>query len=81
MKLKQHLNPATVIATLALVFAMTGGAYAANHYVITSTRQIKPRVLKKKAKAKVKAGPAGPKGAPGATGRPGPPGAAGAAGV
>jgi hypothetical protein len=66
MKLKQHLNPATGIALMALVFAMTGGAYAANHYVITSTRQIKPSVLKKKAKGKT--GPAGPNGAPGATG-------------
>jgi hypothetical protein len=36
----KHLNPAMVIAMLALVFAMTGGAYAAGRYVITSTGQI-----------------------------------------
>ena len=27
---QMHVSPATVIATLALVFAMTGGAYAAS---------------------------------------------------
>jgi hypothetical protein len=32
--------------TLALVFAMSGGAYAARRFVITSTKQIKPSVLK-----------------------------------
>jgi hypothetical protein len=29
-----------VIATLALVFAMTGGALAVGRYLITSTKQI-----------------------------------------
>jgi hypothetical protein len=38
---------ANVVATLALVLAMSGGALAASHYLITSTRQISPRVLKK----------------------------------
>ena len=33
------------MATLALIFAMSGGAYAASHYLITSTKQIKPSVL------------------------------------
>jgi hypothetical protein len=28
--------------TIALVFAMSGGAYAANHFLITSTKQISP---------------------------------------
>ena len=41
-----HFSPATVIATLALVFAMTGGAYAASKFLITSTKQISPKVLK-----------------------------------
>lgn len=68
-RLRTHLNPATVIACLALVFAMTGGAYAASHYLITKTSQIKPSVL---SSLKGKPGPAGPAGAPGA------PGAAGA---
>src|SRR5437870_10064689 len=35
------------LATLALVFAMSGGALAAHHYLINSTKQISPKVLKK----------------------------------
>jgi hypothetical protein len=65
-----------IIATIALVFAMTGGAFAAK-YLITSTKQISPSVLKK---LKGAAGPAGAPGAPGAQGPAGPAGAAGAAG-
>ncbi len=53
-----------VISTIALVFAMTGGAFAAK-YLITSTNQIKPSVLKK---LKGAAGPAGAAGAQGAQG-------------
>jgi hypothetical protein len=30
LKLRRHINVSTVIATLALIFAMSGGAYAAN---------------------------------------------------
>jgi hypothetical protein len=51
---------------------MTGGAYAASKYVITSTKQISPKVLKSLQ------GKAGAKGATGATGLAGPTGAAGA---
>jgi len=39
-RLGRHFNATTVIATLALVFAMTGGAFAAARYLITSTKQI-----------------------------------------
>jgi collagen triple helix repeat protein len=63
-----------VIATIALVFAMTGGAFAAK-YLITSTKQISPSVLKKLK------GAAGPAGAAGAAGAQGPAGPAGTAGV
>jgi hypothetical protein len=42
-----HLSYANVTATLALVFAMSGGALAANHYLVNSTEQINPKVLKK----------------------------------
>ncbi|HWF36708.1 MAG TPA: hypothetical protein VG295_15110, partial [Solirubrobacteraceae bacterium] len=54
---------AGVAATLALVLAMSGGAFAASKYIITSTKQIKPSVL---SKLKGNRGPAGPKGATGA---------------
>ncbi|HYJ21912.1 MAG TPA: hypothetical protein VEW07_07815 [Solirubrobacterales bacterium] len=60
-----------VISVIALVFAMAGGALAAKKYVITSTSQIKPSVLKSLQ---------GQAGAPGATGAAGSAGAAGAKG-
>jgi hypothetical protein len=53
---RKRLTYSNLIATVALVFAMTGGAMAASHYLITSTKQIKPSVLKK---LKGKAGPQG----------------------
>ena len=42
-------SPSMAIALAALFFALGGGAVAAieHHYVITSTKQIKPSVLKK----------------------------------
>jgi hypothetical protein len=73
-----HVSPTTVIATLALVFAMTGGAYAAKKYLITSTKQISPSVLKS---LQGKAGPAGTNGAPGAQGAQGAQGPAGPGGT
>ncbi len=72
-----HLSPATVIAGLALVFAMSGGAYAAKKYLITSTKQISPSVLKQ---LQGKAGAPGAAGAQGAQGPAGPVGAGGAKG-
>lgn len=71
---------ATIIASLALFFALGGSAIAAQHYLITSTSQIKPSVL---AKLKGKdgpagpAGPIGPQGAQGSAGLVGPQGQAG----
>ena len=73
-----RVSPTTVIATLALVFAMTGGAYAAKKYLITSTKQISPSVLKA---LQGKAGAAGANGAQGAAGAQGPAGPQGAAGA
>jgi hypothetical protein len=75
-----HVSPATAIATIALVFAMTGGAYAAKHYLITSTKQISPKVLKALKGASGKNGAPGLAGLAGAQGTQGPQGAAGARG-
>jgi hypothetical protein len=68
-KLLRKPSPATVIACLALFMASTGTSIAASHYLITSTKQIKPSVIKKLH---------GAKGATGATGATGAAGAAGA---
>ncbi len=43
--LRRNLNYANVTATLALLFAMSGGALAAKHYLVNSTSQLNPRVL------------------------------------
>lgn len=78
--LRKRVTYANVAMTLALVFAMTGGAFAAKHWVITSTKQIKPSVLKQltgkrgpegkqgPAGLEGKQGPAGPEGKPGKDG-------------
>src|SRR5439155_26711594 len=44
--MSRRLNYANVTATLALFFAMSGGALAAHHYLLNSTKQINPKVLK-----------------------------------
>jgi hypothetical protein len=74
--MRGRLNYANVVATLALFFAMSGGALAAKHYLITSTKQINPKVLKE---LKGNTGAMGARGAPGAPGAAsaGPIGAAG----
>jgi len=71
-------SPAMVVACLALFVASTGTSIAARHYLITSTKQIKPSVLTMLKGAK---GPKGTIGATGTTGAIGAPGAAGAAGA
>jgi hypothetical protein len=66
---------------MALFFALGGTAVAARHYLITSTKQISPQVLKKLRGATGRtgaAGPTGPQGAVGSTGPQGPQGNAGA---
>jgi hypothetical protein len=73
--LRKRMSYANVTATLALFFAMSGGALAASHYLITSTKQIKPSVL---SALKGNAGKTGPAGAQGERG---PAGANGANGV
>ncbi len=81
-QLRKRMTPSTVIAIVALVFAATGGAFAAtgggsgpSHATLTATAA--------KSKSKAKAGPrgsAGAKGATGATGSAGPAGPTGPAG-
>jgi hypothetical protein len=75
--MRKRLSYANVTATLALVFAMSGGAMAANHYLITSTKQINPKVLKKLKGAQGPQGLNGALGPVGATGATGPAGATG----
>jgi hypothetical protein len=43
--IRKRITYANVALTLTLVFAMSGGAYAAGKYLITSTKQISPKVL------------------------------------
>jgi hypothetical protein len=83
---------ANVAVTVALVFAMSGGAYAAGRFAITSTKQISPKVLKQlqgkvgqngapgAAGAQGPVGPGGPQGPGGAQGPEGPTGKEGPAG-
>ena len=76
-----RFNYATVTATLALVFAMSGGALAASHYVITSTKQLSPKVLKAlkgNNGSRGATGKEGPPGKPGPQGKEGPQGKTGA---
>jgi hypothetical protein len=74
---RRRFTFANVALTLALVFAMSGGAFAAGKFLITSTKQIKPSVL---AQLKGKAGPAGANGAQGPAGAVGPVGPQGPGG-
>jgi Collagen triple helix repeat (20 copies) len=73
-RIRKRFTYANVAMTLALVFAMSGGAYAASKYLITSTKQISPKVLKSlvgktgKAGAIGAQGPAGPAGPAGKEG-------------
>jgi hypothetical protein len=77
MPVTRRLNFANVTSTLALFFAMSGGALAAKHYLINSTKQINPNVTRA---LKGKIGPTGPAGAAGAHGEEGKEGKQGAAG-
>jgi Collagen triple helix repeat (20 copies) len=89
-RIRSRLTYTNAAVTLAIVFAMSGGAYAAGRYAITSTKQISPKVLKalKGANgmsgtpgATGPAGPQGPQGPAGAKGESGAPGSKGETGV
>lgn len=78
---RRKLTYANVVATLALVFAMSGGAYAASKYIITSTKQINPKVLSALKGKNGKNGVNGTNGVNGAAGKEGAPGPAGEKGA
>jgi hypothetical protein len=63
--MRKHLTPAMIVSLIALFFALTGGAIAAQRFIITSPNQIKPSV-----RAALRGNP-GPRGLPGSTGAPG----------
>jgi hypothetical protein len=65
--MRRRITYANVVATLALVLATSGGAVAASSYLITSTKQIKPSVLRA---LKGNKGKTGAKGAPAQPARP-----------
>jgi Collagen triple helix repeat (20 copies) len=89
MHLRRHPSYANIASTVALILAIGGGTALAatthhHHYRITSTSQIKPKVLKKLRGhngTNGTNGVAGSKGASGATGATGPTGTTGATGV
>jgi hypothetical protein len=76
--IRRHLNYANIAATLALVFSMSAGAVATTHYLINSTKQINPKVIKK---LKGRSGATGVRGPVGKEGSPGKTGSAGAVGA
>lgn len=93
-RVTKHVNPATILALVAMVFAMTGGAFAlgaggggnGGHGARAQIAKVKRGKNKKQSRRKSsgKAGPRGPKGEPGPagpTGAQGPAGPEGKAGA
>lgn len=74
-----HAIRHNLVAWLALFVALGGTGLAASHYVINSTKQINPKVLRKLKGNSGRTGPAGPAGAQGAAGQNGEAGPAGQA--
>jgi len=79
--IRRNLNLPTAIAVVALVFAMTGGAYAAKSYVNGSAKDSKAKAKQGPRGPRGKRGPQGPKGPTGPTGPKGDTGAQGPKGV
>jgi hypothetical protein len=73
-------SPPLAVSVVALVVALGGTAFAAKKYVITSTRQISPKVLQQLRGRTGPMGPTGLQGSRGTDGTAGPGGADGPAG-
>jgi hypothetical protein len=78
--MRRHFSYANVVATVALVFAMSGTGLAAKHYLVNSTKQINPKVLRALRGRVGPAGALGPQGKQGLTGKEGPAGKEGPGG-
>src|SRR5579875_1064891 len=76
-RLRRHLRLANLLLAAALFFSMGGVAIAAHHYLITSTKQISPKVLRKLHGRQGPPGASGPTGPAGPAGLVGPPGLSG----
>ena len=76
-RVHKHINATTALAVCALVFAMTGGAFALSSNDGSVNKVV---VAKSKAKTKSVRGPAGPRGATGSAGSTGAQGAQGPVG-
>jgi hypothetical protein len=79
--MRRRPTPASIIAVVALFVALGGTAVAASRYIITSTSQIKPSVLKDLRGHNGATGPAGATGQAGAAGQAGAQGVPGSAGT
>lgn len=81
-RIRARMTYANIAATAALVLAMAGSAAAASHYLITSTKQISPKVLRelRREGPRGAAGAAGASGTAGTEGRQGPEGKPGPTG-
>jgi hypothetical protein len=82
--IRKHLTPSTLIAFMALIFALTGGAFAATSSNRggrgSNSSTLTASAAKSKSTSKAKAGPRGPAGPAGKAGAAGTPGAAGPTG-
>lgn len=67
----KRLSPSMAVALAALFISLGGTGLAASHYLLTSTKQIKPSVLRS---LRGREGPEGPQGPGGNTGAVGPSG-------
>jgi len=79
--LRSRLTYANIVATLALVLSMSGGALAAQRYLVSSTNQLGHGVIATMKHRNGKQGKKGRKGPGGPAGSPGTQGATGAQGI